>query len=597
MQYDLGREISVKKYLRHILQRIREGALYEILDEIKWIYKYSVHYKWQIIWYIFLGIFATGMSLGTGVVSKYIIDAVTGYDSGGLIPAVVGYVAMNLFNIGVSGWSGMISARIRIMVTQEIRADVFSKVMAADWESMSEYHSGDLLNRVNSDVNTVASSVLGWIPNLVTGLVQFFSTLALILYYDPMMAFLALLSAPVTLVMSRFLMRRMRAHNKRMLEVNSEMMSFNEETFQNLQYIKSFGLMKKYDGLFHDKQQTYKDVQLSYNRFSILTSSFMSVVGMGVTGVCFGWGVYRLWTGAITYGTMTLFLQQAGSLSAAFSTLVNMVPTAIGAATSAGRIMAITRLPMEKLEDTEESERFIRYASVSGGVTLRIEDICFKYHDGETVLSNASFYVRPGEVAALVGPSGEGKTTILRILLGLVSAQKGRIWAESGDRKMQISPATRKLFAYVPQGNTMMSGTIRENLCLLKTDASEEEIWAALRIVCADEFVRNEPDGLDTYLKERGGGLSEGQLQRLSIARALLCDAPVLLLDEATSALDVATEQKLLHNISESAKKKTCIVTTHRPSVLTLCTRVYRVDKQEIRQLDRQGIQEIMLEF
>ena len=421
----------MKAYIRHILHKIREGALYEILAEVKWIYRYSIRYKWKIIWYIFLGIFGTGMSLGTGVVSKYIIDAVTGYDSGGLIPAVVGYVAMNLFNIGVSGWSGMISARIRIMVTQEIRADVFSKVMMADWESMAEYHSGDLLNRVNSDVNTVASSVLGWIPNLVTGLVQFLSTLALIVYYDPMMAALALLSAPVTLVMSRFLMSRMRSHNKRMLEVNSEMMSFNEEAFQNLQYIKSFGLMKKYDGLFHDKQEIYKDVQLGYNRFSIITSSFMSVVGMGVTGVCFGWGVYRLWTGAITYGTMTLFLQQAGSLSSAFSTLVNMVPTAIGAATSAGRIMAITRLPMEKLEDTEEAEEFVRHSAAAGGVTLHIEDVYFKYHDGETVLSDASFYVKPGEVVALVGPSGEGKTTMLRILLGLVSAQKGRIWAES----------------------------------------------------------------------------------------------------------------------------------------------------------------------
>ena len=318
---------------------------------------------------------------------------------------------------------------------------------------------------------------------------------------------------------------------------------------------------------------------------------------MGVTGVCFGWGVYRLWTGAITYGTMTLFLQQAGSLSSAFSTLVNMVPTAIGAATSAGRIMAITRLPMEKLEDTEEAEEFVRHSAAAGGVTLHIEDVCFKYHDGETVLSDASFYVKPGEVVALVGPSGEGKTTMLRILLGLVSAQKGRIWAESEERKIQISPATRKLFAYVPQGNTMMSGTIRENLCLLKTDAQEEEIWSVLKTVCADEFVRNQTDGLDTYLKERGGGLSEGQLQRLSIARALLCDAPVLLLDEATSALDVATEQELLHNISESARKKTCIVTTHRPSVLSMCTRVYRVDKQEIRKLDKQGIQEIMLEF
>lgn len=587
----------MKEYILHIRKRLREGVLHEMLGEMRWIYGYSRRYKWQIAWYIFLGIFGTVMGLGTGVVSKYIIDAVTGHDGGGLIPAAAGFAVMSLFNIGVTAWSGRISAKIRIMVTQEIRADVFQKVLMADWESMSEYHSGDLLNRVNNDVNAVASSVLDWIPNLITGLAQFFGTFALILYYDPTMAVLALLSAPVTLAMSRILMRKMRDHNKKMLAVNSEIMSFHEEAFQNIQYIKSFGLMRKYGSLFQEKQQDYKNVQLDYNRFTILTSSLMSVVAMAVSGICFGWGVYRLWSGAITYGTMTLFLQQAGNLSASFSTLVNMAPTAIGAATSAGRIMALTELPMEEQAGTEGTEEFIKRATKRCGVTVHIENVSFGYQDGDAVLTDASFYVKPGEIVALVGPSGEGKTTMLRILLGLVSAQGGKLWAQSGGEKMEISPASRKLFAYVPQGNTMMSGTIRENLRLLKTDASDEEIWSVLKTVCADEFVRQEPEGLDTFLKERGGGLSEGQLQRLSVARALLSDAPVLLLDEATSALDVATERRLLDNISGSAQNKTCIVTTHRPSVLSMCTRVYRVDKQSVTRLDESGIRKIMMEF
>lgn len=587
----------MKRYMHHILKRIQEGILYEMLDEAKWIFRYSLHYKWQIVWYIALGVFGTGMSLGIGIVSKYIIDAVTGYDSSKLLAAVVGFAAMNLFNVGVNAWAGRISAKIRILVTQEIRAEVFGKILLADWEALSEYHSGDLLNRVNNDVNTVASNVLGWIPNFITSLVQFFATFALIMYYDPTMAVLALLSAPVTLLMSRMLMRKIRTYNKKMLEVNSQLMSFNEEALQNIQYIKSFGLMKKYDGLFQEQQDIYREVNLDYNRFTILTSSFMSVVGMAVTGVCFGWGVYRLWSGAITYGTMTLFLQQAGNLSSAFSSLVNMVPTAINALTSAGRIMSVTELPMEKDADASRTEQFIGYAAEHGGVTVRIDRISFGYQDGAQVLSDASFHAGPGEIIALVGPSGEGKTTMLRLLLGLISTQDGEILAQSGEEKLLISPATRKLFAYVPQGNTMMSGTIRDNLRLLKSDASDQEIWDVLKTVCADEFVKEEPDRLDTYLKERGGGLSEGQLQRLSIARALLCDAPVILLDEATSALDVATERKVLRNISASTKKKTCIVTTHRPSVLTMCTRVYRIDRQSVRRLDEQGIRQIMLEF
>ena len=257
----------------------------------------------------------------------------------------------------------------------------------------------------------------------------------------------------------------------------------------------------------------------------------------------------------------------------------------------------MTELPMEKDADASRTEQFIGYAAEHGGVTVRIDRISFGYQDGAQVLSDASFHAGPGEIIALVGPSGEGKTTMLRLLLGLISTQDGEILAQSGEEKLLISPATRKLFAYVPQGNTMMSGTIRDNLRLLKSDASDQEIWDVLKTVCADEFVKEEPDGLDTYLKERGGGLSEGQLQRLSIARALLCDAPVILLDEATSALDVATERKVLRNISASTKKKTCIVTTHRPSVLTMCTRVYRIDKQSVRRLDEQGIRQIMLEF
>lgn len=587
----------MREYMHHIREKIREGILYEMLDEAKWILGYSLHYKWQIVWYIALGIFGTGMSLGIGVISKYIIDAVTGYDSSRLFPAAVGFVLLNLFNIGVSAWSGRISAKIRIMVTQEIRADVFGRILLADWESLAEYHSGDLLNRVNNDVSTVASNVIGWIPGFITSLVQFVATLALILYYDPTMAALALLSAPVTLIMSRMLMRRIRTYNKKMLEVNSRLMSFNEEALQNIQYIKSFGLMGKYGGLFQEQQDVYKEVNLEYNRFTILTSSFMSVVGMAVTGVCFGWGVYRLWAGAITYGTMTLFLQQAGNLSGAFSALVNMVPTAINAATSAGRLMAVIELPAEEEADSDEARRFIRHAAEHGGVTVEINRVSFSYQDGVKVLSDASFHAGPGEIIALVGPSGEGKTTMLRLLLGLVSNQRGDMWAVSGGERMRISPATRKLFAYVPQGNTMMSGTIRDNLRLLNSDASEKEMREVLETVCADDFVKEEPEGLDTYLRERGGGLSEGQLQRLSIARALLNDAPVLLLDEATSALDVATEQKLLRNIAGSAKRKTCIVTTHRPSVLAMCSRVYRIDRQSVTKLDEQGIRQIMLEF
>ena len=194
-------------------------------------------------------------------------------------------------------------------------------------------------------------------------------------------------------------------------------------------------------------------------------------------------------------------------------------------------------------------------------------------------------FARPGEIVALVGPSGEGKTTVLRLLLGLVRPQAGRVALEAGGETREMSARLRRLFAYVPQGNTMLSGTIAENLRLIRENATESELWDALEKACAAGFVRALPLGLETPLKERGGGLSEGQLQRLSIARALLCDAPVLLLDEATSALDLETERRLLHSIMHAESRRTCIVTTHRPGVLSACDRVYRVGSSGVELL------------
>lgn len=566
----------MKAFLRHVVRRLREGMLREVLTEMKWIYRCSMRYKGAVIWYIFLGVFGTGMGLGSSVVSKYIIDAVTGYDSGLIVPAAVGYVSMNLFRIGANALTSRVSAKIQIGVNQEIRSEVFATVLRAGWEEIAEFHSGDLLNRLTGDVNTVSQSVLGWIPNLITGLVQFFSALFLILYYDATLAVLALLSAPVTLVLSKYLMKRMRDYNVKMREVSSDVMAFNEEAFQNLQYIKSFGLVGSFLERFRTYQEKEKDVRLTYNKFSIGVSSLMSVVGMAVSAVCFGWGVYRLWSGAITYGTMTLFLQMAGSLSAAFSSLINIVPSSLAAATAAGRIMEITKAEPEQADDPPGAEGFCRTAERSGAA-VRMENVRFTYRSGRDVLAGASLFARPGEIVALVGPSGEGKTTVLRLLLGLVRPQAGSVTLEAGGETREMSARLRRLFAYVPQGNTMLSGTIAENLRLIRENATESELWDALEKACAAGFVRALPLGLETPLKERGGGLSEGQLQRLSIARALLCDAPVLLLDEATSALDLETERRLLHSIMRAESRRTCIVTTHRPGVLSACDRVYRV--------------------
>lgn len=565
------------------LKKLRGGGLRQILQELTWIGSYTYRYRRAVLWYICLGVLSTAMSLGASVLSKNIVDAVTGYSGAALLPAAVFYVCMQLARIGINAWSGRISAKIEVRVDQEIRAEVFDRIMESDWEPLSKYHSGDLLNRVDNDVASVSSSVLGWIPDSITRLLQFVGTLAVIVYYDGTLAVLALCSAPVTLLVSRTLMSKMRQYNRVMRESNSRVMMFNEESFQNIQAIKSFGLGDLYGRRLRDVQADYRRVRLEYNRLSIMASSVMSLTGTVVTIACFGWGVYRLWSGHITYGTMILFLQMAGNLSASFAALVKLVPSAISAATAAGRIMAITELPREDRSMDEVAQKMLE-ENDGQGVRVEVQKLDFGYLGGETVLENACLTAAPGEIVALVGPSGEGKTTMLRLLLGIVLPRRGSVTiiGLGSGQTMEAGASTRRFFAYVPQGNTMFAGTVAENLRLMAQNATEEELWDVLEQTCAADFVRKLPEGLDSPILEGGGGLSQGQLQRLSIARAILADAPVLLLDEATSALDVATERKVLRNILRAQGGKTVIVTTHRPSVLSICSRVYQISNRRV---------------
>ena len=564
------------------MKMIDKLKLKEIVREYTWLSRYSLRYRAEVLWYVFTGILATVVSLAGSVLSKHIIDSVTGLNSSGIFTALIFFILMQLSQIGIHAISSRISTRISIRVNQQITAQVYDKLLDTDWESLSDYHSGDLLSRVVGDVSTVSSSVLGWFPDLCTRTLQFLGTLGVILYYDATLALLALISAPVTLLMSRYVIRMMRHHNQKMRQLSSEMIIFNEESFQNIQLIKAFNRGPVYSERHRKLQARYMDTSMEFNRFSIRKNTIMSLVGTVVTLLCFSWSIYRLWSGHITYGTMTMFLQLSGSLAAAFSALAGLIPSAISAATAAGRIMTIMDLPGEDHSGEPAVEEFLQ-AHAAKKLSLRAEALSYHYNDGKQVLSDADFQADAGQIVAIVGPSGEGKTTFLRLLLGIVAPKSGalKLCAEDGV-SLPVCPATRKLFAYVPQENALFSGTIAENLQLIKPDATEEEMYAVLKLACAEEFVRNLPTGLNTLVKEKGAGLSEGQLQRLCIARALLSDAPILLMDEATSALDMETEKQILANIMRTQKNRTCIVTTHRPSVLEISHRVYRIHQDRI---------------
>ena len=585
-------------YFKKLIDRIKSGMIKEMYIEAKWMYKYVNKYKWGVVFYIFLGILGTVMSLASSVASKNLIDAVTGYDSNSIGMAAAVIIGMSIGNVVVNGITSRISTKINVKVGNEIRADIYDRIINTDWESMSSFHSGDLLNRLTDDSSTVASSVLGWLPNLITQVVQFVCILALVLYYDATMAVIALMSAPITVIVSKSLMLRMRKFNKEIRAVKSDMMAFNEESFQNLQSLKAFDLSHIFSKRLRDVQSKFTDVNLEYNKFSIITSSFMSIVGTLVYYSCFGWGVYRLWTGHITYGTMTLFLNLSSRLSGSFSSLINVVPSAIGATTAAGRIMEVVELPRENKKDEALVEKMMKNIEKTGA-SVELDNIHFTYMNSDkNVLHNANIEANPGEIIALVGPSGEGKSTTMRLILGLTNPGEGRAIIRDGQGlECDISASTRKLMAYVPQEKTMFSGTIAENMRLVKVDATDEEIIEALKVACAYEFVEKLPDGIYSKIGERGSGFSEGQSQRLSIARAILRNSPILLLDEATSALDIVTERRVLRNIMSLNKNRTCIVTTHRPSVLTMCDRVYKIASTEVNQVTSEEVEQMIVDF
>ena len=577
-----------------LMARWKEGTFSEIIDDWKWILKFSARYKGTIALYTFIGILSTSLGLVSSVASKYTIDIITGYQTSKLAVLLIIMVGSALFSIALESLISRTMAKLNVNINNDIQAEIFDKIVDAEWMEINKYSNGDILNRFNTDISTVSSNAISWIPTVIIALYRFVATFFVILHYDVVMAFIALGSAPVMLLISKSMITKQREHNKKVREMHSNLMAFEVETFYNIDTIKSFGITKRYSEKMRWWQKKNKDVVLDYNWFVVKTNVLMSVMGEVIQLVAFGYCLFRLWTHDITFGTMTLFLQQRSNLSTAFNNIVSIVPSFLNSSVSAHRIRELTELPKERrVAESSELDKFSE-----DGFKVEFENVDFSYTEDNRVIKESSFAACPGEIVALVGPSGEGKTTMLRLILGLICPQEGKtsIIASDGSSVM-LNVETRHLFSYVPQGNTIVSGTIAENMRMIKEDATDEEIVEALKIACAWEFVSLKADTIYSNVGERGRGLSEGQAQRIAIARAVLRDAPILLLDEATSALDVATERRVLKNIMECRPNKTCILTTHRPSVLNMCQRVYQVSEHKVSELGKEEASKLAMDF
>lgn len=560
-------------FIKTMKKKAKDGTLKSVWKDWLWIWSFSRHRWVAVVLYTLCGIGSVGLGLVASVISKYMFDAIDSRDLQPLLTYCVLTAVSAAAAIVFQSFTSRFSAKLAIGMHNDVQAKVFDDILQTDWMALSKYSTGDLLSRFSTDVGTVSNCAISWLPNVIIQLFTVLATLGVILYYDPIMALIGCATTPLLFLMSRSLLSKQHHHNRQIRQVGGQMAAFQSEAFHNMDTLKGLGVEGMISRKLHSWQNRYKKTVLDHNRFSIRTSVLLTILSDLVQYGALAYCLWRLWRGDILLGTMTLFLQQRSNLTSAFSSLISLIPTALSGSVAAERVRELTELPKEP--------RNAQNIEPQGLCSVTMEDVRVAYTADRKVLTDVSITVPGGKIVALVGPSGEGKTTLLRLLLGLLRPEEGSLFLEdeSGVR-YPLGADTRHCFSYVPQGNTIIAGTVAENLRLGKEDASDEELRSALEAACAWEFVKELPQGMDTPIGEGGKGLSEGQAQRISIARALIRSAPVLLLDEVTSALDKDTEQRVLENLTN--RGVTTLLTTHRLSVLDRCARVYRVEDGKV---------------
>ncbi len=568
--------------MQEIKNRSDDGVLKQLYRDWKWIFAFAWNRKGLVILYTLMGLAVSSASLLISYLCKMLINTVVASEYQGFVLLAVVYGVGIVLSIVTDAAVSRLCAKITICVNNDIQEKIFARLIDAKWSDIAKYPTGDLLNRFNSDVSTIAANAVNWIPSIIVNVYTFVVTFIILWQMDIVMALISVLAAPVLLAVSRYFVKKLKEQRKKVAELNSDMMSFENDTFSNYEMIKSFGINDFYNRQMSSWHGKYRDCNLDYNKIEIRSHVIMSVISTLVGVVAFGYCLYRLSIGQLLYGDMTFFLSQRSNVSSRFNSIVNAFPGLLNSAVSAQRVRELIEFPTEQHSESDLTE-----LSESMGITVKFNNVAFSYDENAQIYKGGDFIARPGEIVTVLGSSGEGKTTLMRMILGLISPDSGEVTLIGSDGKeMPVNADLRKLISYVPQGNTTITGTIAENMRMVKENATDEEIITALKTACAWDFIKDLPNGINTRLGGNAHGISTGQAQRISIARAILRNSPILMLDEATSALDVDTENTVLHNIVSMCPDKTCIVSTHRPSILKLSSRVYRVEDKKLVVVD-----------
>ena len=542
---------------------------YSVKEIMAWLWKHHKRCRLQAILNMLIGHALVGLGLLSVDTIRSLTDIATHAKGGSILwmAALLAIIFLSemLLHIAITWVSAVLGVRTQNLMQQFF----FRRLIKGRWQGIEKYHSGDVLNRLFSDVNDIVELMTDILPTTVIVIAQFVASFIYLYIMDPTLAVIVIVISPIFVLLSRFYFKRMRHIVRTIKDSNSAIQAIIQESIQHKMVIKVLGQENMMVERLEQRQQLLRQQIKTRARFSILSKTLVNIGFAGAFLTALVWGLFQLQEGLITVGVLMAFTQLINRIQRPMLDVARLLPIFVNSIASCERLMELEALPLEKEEEP---------IYMTGKMGIRFDNVTYHYtEDGRSIIKNFSHDFQPGSFTAILGETGAGKTTLIRMMLALIEPTKGKVEAYADDRH-PLSPALRPNFSYIPQGNTLFSGTIRENLQMGNPGANEEDMRQALEWAMAD-FVFSLPQGLDTRCAEQGGGLSEGQAQRIAIARALLHPCHVLLLDEATSALDPETEKMLLENLKQHFNNSTIIFVTHRMAVVDFTTDVLTMER------------------
>ncbi|MGU8165189.1 ABC transporter ATP-binding protein, partial [Clostridium perfringens] len=614
--------------------------LKELLKKIKWIYLQSKLILPILILIVFISSFFSLIGVYDAIVSKNLIDSAISGDTNSVLKWLVIMASIMLLNIISYPIISLINTYTSTKMSQTLQKKIYAHITYSRWQESSKHHSMNLLTRLTNDVSTITGTVMQTIPSIISLSITLLASFTTLIYLSPAIAVVAIFIGPFLLLISRLFAKKLKKIYKEIQEEDVKYRTFIQESIKNLIIVKTFCLEKVNLDKLSKIQKKRFELSLKNTKIGIKSGITLSICSSIAYFTIFCWGALNLSKGIGTYGTLMAMLQLYNKVQGPFSALASKFPSLVGAIAATERLMEIEELSLEKhkdlkegidklcipkksnnhnsvkeiyLSNSDESFSLQRYYNKKD-FSINFNNVSFSYDKNKPILKNLNFSIKPGEIIGLIGPSGQGKTTLIKILLSLLDIDNGNIYLNlkentqfildlnslyEGEEKnscnynIELSPLHRELISYVPQGDTLFSGTIEENLRYGKPNATLDEIIKATKKACAFDFIEELTDGFNTIIGENGLGISGGQAQRIAIARAFLRDKPILILDEATSALDPETEIKVINEVKNLPNKPICIIITHRPLALGICTRILELKDNSIKEISKNELKNL----